>query len=132
MPAGRLGSGVLHVTVFDSSARPLAERLWYAGAGDSLSASAAASDTLFGPRSRVSLPLRVLSPDSTGAIASLAVRGRLKSIAGGGDTVSALRHAGLADAVTYLSTAGGAFLEWLEGKTLPGIKALEQAARKAA
>src|SRR5690606_4970062 len=58
----------------DSAARPLAERLWYAGAGDSLVVSAAASDTLFGPRSKVSLPLKIMSPDSGGALASLAVR----------------------------------------------------------
>ena len=50
--------------------------------------------------------------------------GRLRSVAGGGDTVSALRHAGVLDEFSYVSTAGGAFLEWLEGKTLPGIQAL--------
>ena len=49
----------------------------------------------------------------------------LVSIAGGGDTVAALAHAGVADRFTYLSTAGGAFLEWLEGKTLPGVEALK-------
>ena len=46
---------------------------------------------------------------------------------GGGDTVSALKHAGVAERLTYVSTAGGAFLEWLEGKTLPGVAALETA-----
>ena len=56
--------------------------------------------------------------------ASLTASGGLKSIGGGGDTVSALRHAGVADRLTYLSTAGGAFLEWLEGKALPGVEAL--------
>jgi phosphoglycerate kinase len=49
----------------------------------------------------------------------------LISIAGGGDTVAALNKAGAADNFTYLSTAGGAFLEWMEGKTLPGVAALE-------
>jgi phosphoglycerate kinase len=50
--------------------------------------------------------------------------GRLLSVAGGGDTVSALNQAGAAADFTYVSTAGGAFLEWLEGKALPGVAAL--------
>jgi phosphoglycerate kinase len=50
--------------------------------------------------------------------------GRLLSVAGGGDTVAALSHAGVADAFSYVSTAGGAFLEWLEGQELPGVAAL--------
>ncbi|MGI4746483.1 MAG: phosphoglycerate kinase [Janthinobacterium lividum] len=58
------------------------------------------------------------------AVASLTKAGTLRSVAGGGDTVSALRHAGVVDQFSYVSTAGGAFLEWLEGKTLPGIQAL--------
>ena len=49
----------------------------------------------------------------------------LVSVAGGGDTVAALRHAGAADAFSYVSTAGGAFLEWLEGRELPGVAALD-------
>jgi phosphoglycerate kinase len=51
--------------------------------------------------------------------------GKLVSVAGGGDTVAALNHAGVAHDFTYISTAGGAFLEWLEGKPLPGVNALE-------
>ena len=51
--------------------------------------------------------------------------GKLVSVAGGGDTVSALNHAGVADDFTYVSTAGGAFLEWMEGKPLPGVDVLK-------
>ncbi|CAK9039435.1 Phosphoglycerate kinase [Durusdinium trenchii] len=54
----------------------------------------------------------------------------LVSVAGGGDTVAALKHAQVAKEFTYVSTAGGAFLEWLEGKTLPGVAALEASAAK--
>ncbi len=57
--------------------------------------------------------------------AALTKAGKLVTVAGGGDTVSALNHAGAAADFTYISTAGGAFLEWLEGKDLPGVKALE-------
>lgn len=64
----------------------------------------------------------------TNAIAKYAAArtkaGKLVSVAGGGDTVSALAHAGVKDDFTYVSTAGGAFLEWMEGKTLPGVAAL--------
>jgi len=63
-------------------------------------------------------------------VAELTRQGRLLSVAGGGDTVAALGHAGVVHALTYVSTAGGAFLEWLEGKTLPGVKALMDAGRK--
>jgi phosphoglycerate kinase len=58
------------------------------------------------------------------AVAAATQSGTLRSVAGGGDTVSALRHAGVLDQISYVSTAGGAFLEWLEGKTLPGVAAL--------
>ena len=59
-------------------------------------------------------------------VAAATEAGLLVSVAGGGDTVSALRHAGVADRLTYVSSAGGAFLEWMEGKILPGVAALEQ------
>jgi len=52
--------------------------------------------------------------------------GKLVAVAGGGDTVAALNHADVADDMTFVSTAGGAFLEWMEGKVLPGVAALEQ------
>lgn len=52
--------------------------------------------------------------------------GKLTSVAGGGDTVAALNHAGVADDFTYVSTAGGAFLEWMEGKVLPGVEVLKK------
>jgi phosphoglycerate kinase len=60
--------------------------------------------------------------------AALTKAGKLVSVAGGGDTVAALAHAGVTDDFSYVSTAGGAFLEWLEGKELPGVAALKQAA----
>jgi phosphoglycerate kinase len=59
------------------------------------------------------------------AVARLSDAGSLMSVAGGGDTVAALAAAGVVDRLGYVSTAGGAFLEWLEGKTLPGVSALE-------
>ncbi|MFO1069768.1 MAG: phosphoglycerate kinase [Geminicoccaceae bacterium] len=61
------------------------------------------------------------------AVAALTRAGKLKSVAGGGDTVAALAHAGVLDDLSYVSTAGGAFLEWLEGKELPGVAALRPA-----
>ena len=56
--------------------------------------------------------------------AERSAKGKLVSVAGGGDTVAALNKAGAADDFSYISTAGGAFLEWMEGKTLPGVAAL--------
>lgn len=58
--------------------------------------------------------------------AKLTKAGKLVSVAGGGDTVSALKHAGAADDFTFISTAGGAFLEWMEGKPLPGVEILKK------
>ena len=57
--------------------------------------------------------------------AALTTAGQLISVAGGGDTVAALNMARVAADLTYVSTAGGAFLEWMEGKTLPGVAALD-------
>jgi phosphoglycerate kinase len=62
------------------------------------------------------------------AVARLTSAGKLLSVAGGGDTVAALAAAGVEDKFSYVSTAGGAFLEWMEGKTLPGVAALVRAA----
>lgn len=75
-------------------------------------------------------PFDVSTTQLARVVAAATENGTLKSVAGGGDTVSALNHAGLCDGFSYLSTAGGAFLEWLEGKTLPGVAALQ--VRKAA
>jgi phosphoglycerate kinase len=61
------------------------------------------------------------------AVAEATRAGNLLSVAGGGDTVAALVHAGVEDDFSYVSTAGGAFLEWLEGKELPGVEALKAA-----
>ncbi|RYD67854.1 MAG: phosphoglycerate kinase [Sphingomonadales bacterium] len=59
-------------------------------------------------------------------VAALTTEGSLVSVAGGGDTVAALNQAGVADEMTFISTAGGAFLEWMEGKELPGVAALSR------
>ncbi len=60
------------------------------------------------------------------AAAELTKAGKLTTVAGGGDTVSALESAGVASDFTYISTAGGAFLEWMEGKALPGVEVLKK------
>ena len=66
------------------------------------------------------------------AVADATAAGTMRSVAGGGDTVSALRHAGVSEQLSYLSSAGGAFLEWMEGKTLPGVAALHDWAEQPA
>ena len=58
------------------------------------------------------------------AAARLTRDGKLRTVAGGGDTIAAFAHAGVLEQFSYVSTAGGAFLEWLEGKDLPGVAAL--------
>ncbi|MDX2027894.1 MAG: phosphoglycerate kinase [Alphaproteobacteria bacterium] len=63
-------------------------------------------------------------------VADLTKRGKILSVAGGGDTVAAMTNAGVVHGLSYLSAAGGAFLEWLEGKELPGVVALRQAVPK--
>lgn len=72
-------------------------------------------------------PFNAATDAAASAAAKLTREGKLLSVAGGGDTVAALNASGSAEDFTYVSTAGGAFLEWLEGKTLPGVAALEQA-----
>ena len=69
------------------------------------------------PFDKATMAIARKAADLTGA-------GKLVSVAGGGDTVAALNAAGVADRLTYVSTAGGAFLEWMEGKELPGVRAL--------
>jgi len=70
-------------------------------------------------------PFDIGTNSAAQAAARLTKAGTLRSVAGGGDTVAALAQAGAADDFSYISTAGGAFLEWIEGKTLPGVAALE-------
>ncbi len=69
-------------------------------------------------------PFNAATNAAAQAAADLTRAGKLVSVAGGGDTVAALNQAGAAKDFTFISTAGGAFLEWMEGKTLPGVAAL--------
>ena len=87
----------------------------------------AASRTLVwnGPLGAFEIPPFIAATDAAAeAAAALTTEGKLLSVAGGGDTVAALDGSGAAARFSYVSTAGGAFLEWLEGKTLPGVAAL--------
>lgn len=70
-------------------------------------------------------PFDTATNDAARAVAEFTRSGKLVSVAGGGDTVAALNHAGVAGEFTFISTAGGAFLEWMEGKDLPGVAALQ-------
>lgn len=71
-------------------------------------------------------PFGAATNAAAGHAAALSRAGKLISVAGGGDTVAALNRAGAAEDFTYISTAGGAFLEWMEGKDLPGVAALKR------
>lgn len=75
-------------------------------------------------------PFDVSSVNLARVIARMTKTKKLRSVSGGGDTVAMLAHAGLIKQFSYISTAGGAFLEWLEGKTLPGVAALMQPEKK--
>ena len=73
------------------------------------------------------LPFDKATVEAARIVAELSEKGMVTSVAGGGDTVAALNHAGVAERFSYISTAGGAFLEWMEGKVLPGVQALQEA-----
>ena len=95
---------------------------------DELCKIMAASKTLIwnGPLGVFELPPFDAATVATAKFAAAQTKsGKLVAVAGGGDTVSALNHAGVTDDMTFVSTAGGAFLEWMEGKVLPGVAALE-------
>ena len=97
---------------------------------DSIAAVVAAFETAKtlvwnGPLGAFEIPPFNAATDAAAAEAArMTEAGALLSVAGGGDTVAALNGSGAAERFTYVSTAGGAFLEWLEGKTLPGVAAL--------
>ncbi len=73
-------------------------------------------------------PFDVATSELARHVASLSQKGSMISVAGGGDTIAALNHAKVMDQFSYVSTAGGAFLEWLEGKPLPGVAVLLETA----
>ncbi|MEY8119726.1 phosphoglycerate kinase [Falsihalocynthiibacter sp. BN13B15] len=93
-----------------------------------ISQAMAASETLIwnGPLGAFEIaPFDTATNAAAEQAAAMTKAGNLISVAGGGDTVAALNKTGAAEDFTYISTAGGAFLEWMEGKTLPGVAALE-------
>ncbi len=95
---------------------------------EAIKKSMAASQTLIwnGPLGAFEIPpFDAATVAAAQEAARLTREGHLVSVAGGGDTVAALNQAGVADDFSYVSTAGGAFLEWMEGKTLPGVAVLE-------
>lgn len=83
-----------------------------------------------GPLGAFEIPPFNIATDAVALkVAELTEDGKILSVAGGGDTVAALKKSGAADSFSYISTAGGAFLEWMEGKTLPGVAALIHSAK---
>ena len=103
------------------------------GAVAEITAALATAKTLIwnGPLGAFELdPFDAATNAAAKVAAALTREGKLVSVAGGGDTVAALNQSGSTEAFTYVSTAGGAFLEWMEGKTLPGVAALEAAGAK--
>ena len=96
--------------------------VWLGFALSSGAAYAAPIDTTLGAYEIA--PFDTATNAAAAHAAKATASGKLVSVAGGGDTVAALNKAGASDDFTYISTAGGAFLEWMEGKVLPGVAAL--------
>ncbi|MEY1555191.1 phosphoglycerate kinase [Yoonia sp. R2331] len=122
-------AGAAHETV-NADACPADAMILDAGpnAVGAIAAALEASETLVwnGPLGAFEIePFDAATNAAAKKAAELSKAGKLTSVAGGGDTVAALNKAGAADDFTYISTAGGAFLEWLEGKELPGVAALQ-------
>ncbi len=122
-------AGAAHETV-NADACPADAMILDAGpnAVAAIAAALEASETLVwnGPLGAFEIePFDAATNAAAKKAAELSKAGKLTSVAGGGDTVAALNKAGAADDFTYISTAGGAFLEWLEGKELPGVAALQ-------
>ncbi|MEO0771564.1 MAG: phosphoglycerate kinase [Pseudomonadota bacterium] len=128
--ANEFAAGAPHETV-PAHACPDDAMILDAGPGSVVRITAAfeASQTLIwnGPLGAFEIaPFDTATNAAAAHAAGLTKAGKLISVAGGGDTVAALNQAGAAQHFTYISTAGGAFLEWMEGKTLPGVAALSE------